>query len=105
MKSEPVAFEPVTVQNDRYRVSLEWLQEGEDGDYRKDDPTDVPLLRYDVAEQNGTDWEDLPDSSYCTDIDARIPRERQLEAAQTILDILTTEGASKRLMERVSWIH
>ena len=60
----------------------EWIDIGEgwSGDYNPDDPTDTPLLRFDVLELTKVEglfsdspeleWEVLDDASYCTQMPA-----------------------------------
>jgi hypothetical protein len=94
---------------DRFQASLEWIGEGEDGDYRPDDPTDRPILRFDVSQinENG-EWEDVPDTSYCMQLDARAPRAvRELAANLVLKTVEETDAAGlslKRVCERLSWM-
>jgi hypothetical protein len=99
----------IIVTGDSFRASLEWIGEGEAGDYRPDHPTDRPLLRFDVAQmdENG-DWEDVPDTSYCMQIDARLPRAVRELAANLVLKTVEEAHAAglslKRVCERLSWM-
>ncbi|WP_114947641.1 hypothetical protein [Microvirga calopogonii] len=94
---------------DTFQASLEWIGEGEDGDYRPADPNDRPILRFDVSQKgdNG-EWEDVPDSSYCTQLDARLPRPVRELAASLILKSVEEAHAAglslKRVCERLSWM-
>jgi hypothetical protein len=108
-------------------VSLGYIGEGNEGDYDEDDPDDVPLCRFDLyrrfhegADQQkvehlcGTDsyedgeWMEVRDGSYCTQLDARLPKKLLKQAAQFILDqvsdALKNYKHEKRLYERLSWI-
>jgi hypothetical protein len=99
----------IVATGDRFQASLEWIGEGEDGDYRPDDPNDRPLLRFDVAQkdENGA-WEDVPDTSYCMQIDARLPRAVRELAANLVLKTVEDAHAAglslKRVCKRLSWM-
>jgi hypothetical protein len=99
----------VVATGDKFRASLEWIGEGEDGDYRPQDPNDRPILRFDVSQkdENG-EWEDVPDSSYCMQLDARLPRATRELAANLILRTVEEAHAAglslKRVCERLSWM-
>ncbi|MDG2571151.1 hypothetical protein P7L87_26720, partial [Vibrio parahaemolyticus] len=99
----------IVATGESFRASLEWIGEGEDGDYRPADPNDRPILRFDVSQEgeNG-EWEDVPDSSYCTQLDARLPRPIRELAASLILKTVEEAHAAglslKRVCERLSWM-
>ena len=64
-------------------VELHWdCAEGVSGDFDEDDPTDEPLLRFDVVYKD----EQVDDASYCTNL--RIDDDRKLlrKAVETILE-------------------
>lgn len=58
------------------KVVLGWIGEGKSGDFDPNDPTDIPLLRFDIythhslnypfSENNGKKWHPVNDASYCT---------------------------------------
>lgn len=90
--------------------------EGIDGDYRIDDPEDVPLMRFCVERRYKRRWVFCDDSSYCTQIDARLSTKEHerlaefilaevYESALSITDDPERNRACKRLAERLSWIN
>ena len=91
-----------------FAVSVEWIGEGDDGDWDPMTPRDHPLLRYDAQRNTGivdNQWEDLDDGSYCTQVQAYAP-DAVLEALPRYLATrLDAEGGAhpKRLMEKLSW--
>jgi hypothetical protein len=94
---------------DRFQASLEWIGEGEDGDFHPENPNDRPILRFDVSQKGDSgEWEDVPDSSYCTQLDARLPRPTRELAANLILKTVEEAHAAglslKRICERLSWM-
>ncbi|QRM34779.1 hypothetical protein [Microvirga sp. VF16] len=99
----------IVATGEKFQASLEWIGEGEDGDYRPDDPNDRLILRFDVS-QKGDDgkWEDVPDSSYCMQLDARLPRPIRELAANLVLKAVEEAHAAglsiKRVCERLSWM-
>ena len=79
------AFKSILIKSKQIKglsVELHWdCYEGVCGDYNEDDPTDEPLLRFDVL-YNG---EQLEDSSYCTNLRADDDRALLTRAVQAIL--------------------
>jgi hypothetical protein len=79
------AFKNIWIKSKQYKglsVDLHWdCSEGVSGEYDEDDPTDEPLLRFDVL------WNDeqLPDSSYCTNLRADDNRKLLRQATEAIL--------------------
>jgi hypothetical protein len=129
-----VNFEEITLisEDGRVKVVLEWIGEGNDGDYQEDDPEDEPLLRFsvyrhyepgenleedqyflddwnDVGWCEGDDgWRPVSDGSYCTALAATLPRADLLMAAKHILATIEGDISSrhrcKGLMEELSWL-
>jgi len=102
-----IEFEEISVvsKDGLVKVTLDWLGEGNDGDYQENDPEDAPLLRYDVyrlqkpgdemdsfflddtspvSDPNG-EWRPVADGSYCTLLRADDPKDHLILAAQDIL--------------------
>jgi len=79
------AFENIEIKSKTHKglsVELHWdCYEGVCGDYNDEDPTDEPLLRFDVM-YNG---EQLEDSSYCTNLRVDDDRKLLTRAVEAIL--------------------
>ena len=79
------AFKSIWIKSKQYKglsVELHWdCREGVSGDFDDDDPTDEPLLRFDVMFKD----EQLPDSSYCTNLRTDDDRKLLTKAVETIL--------------------
>ena len=94
----------------RGNIRFEWvnLDEGNNGDYDPDDPEDVNLLRFDGYRKFGKDWEEIGDSSYCTQMPASTPLPILRSALEHIMesaaDHILSDGRAKRIMEELSWI-
>jgi len=108
-------------------VELEYLDEGNSGDYDETDPDDVPLVRFslyrlyvdgvdndkfadvcDTCDYDPFEWGAVRDGSYCTSIDARSSKEDLEKHGKEILahvyDGLKNLTREKRLYEKLSWI-
>jgi len=108
-------------------VDLEWIGEGNCGEYNPEDPEDQPLIRYslyrkfhmnqdpdeianvcDVDVYEEGEWMAVEDGSYCTQLVATAPKEQLEAAAKFILEQVEDElrdfQREKRLYERLSWI-
>jgi hypothetical protein len=86
------------------KVELEWIGEGWEGDYDPTDPDDKRLLRFSVARFIDGEWQDVDDSSYCTQIPADAGDEVIYRALAHIESMLPEDGSIKKLCERLSWI-
>lgn len=78
-----VVFQSVVAEHDSIKVVLEHIDEGLNGDFDPEDPTDVPLIRFTIYK----DGEQVDDASYCTTISIHEDREKLKKIA---LDILGT---------------
>jgi hypothetical protein len=100
-------FKDITVSERGVLVGIEYIGEGECGDYNPADPDDKPLVRFWVSRKVGRRWEFVEDSSYCTGIPATTPRSQLRLHAERILSIVGDDvrnGESiKRTCERLSW--
>jgi hypothetical protein len=97
-------------------VSLNWdCFEGNEGDFDAEDPQDEPLLRFDVSMRLGSRglYQELQDSSFCTQLTAYDDRKLLTKAAQVILkeaeeNCTVKRGVFeyhwKRIMEGLSWM-
>ena len=92
---------------DNTRVDLEWIGEGYSGEYDEDDPLDEKLMRFDVfrRESEDAEWEEVPDSSYCTQLPDSLSDELKQKALERIMDdVYGYTGSIKRRCEELSWI-
>lgn len=95
-----------TARNENFIVELSWIGEGRDGDYDKEDPDDVPLLRMDVTRADG---EEMDRASYCTAIPASCGSERAQQLVGELLaavnDGLASDSLSGgRFVAGLSWM-
>ena len=113
IKKAETDFEEVVVEDEiegRVRVALEYIGEGYSGDFDDEDEEDMPLIRFTVYEREfGIEiWEQVDDSSYCTQIPITTPREQLEGIARSILaeveDPILRGYSIKKLCERLSWI-
>jgi len=96
-------------------VSLSWdCMEGIQGDFNPKDKNDFPLLRFDISKtKRRNEFEELQDSSFCTQLAAFEDRKILTKAARCILkeaenNCSVTKGGFyyqwKRIMEGFSWL-
>jgi hypothetical protein len=93
----------VSAEENGIRVELEWIGEGNCGDYNEDDPEDEPLLRFTFLEFKDGDWQQIDDCSYCTQLRADLPDNLKIKALQVLLANFPNFGR-KKVCERLSWI-
>ena len=92
------------------RVTLKWIGEGWSGDYDPNDKEDEPLMRFCVERKVAQRWEAVDGASYCTRIPADISKERKIDLAQKIMDMIYAAVKSpgrlspKKISESLSWI-
>lgn len=84
-----IEFEDIEVENGRFLLTLEYIGEGFNGDYDKNDEKDVRLLRYTLNEKIDGKWEEVNDGSACTLLHAEERREYLELAAIGMLDYIT----------------
>jgi len=92
-----------------FRVELESIGEGYNGDFDPSDPNDVELLRFSVDQREtlDDDWTGVENASYCTELPADIDDETAEKALTNIIDAAgdaLREGTHKRLCEKLSWM-
>jgi len=87
------------------RVVIEWIGEGWNGDYDEEDIHDEPLLRFDVQDKINGEWETLDNGSYCTAVNARLPKRFWKKMAEYIVRQVQGESYIKRICEDLSWIN
>jgi len=85
------------------------------GDFDEEDKNDVPLLRFDISKKfSKSEYAELQDNSFCTQLTALDDRKLLTKAAQVILkeaeencSVLSNglfEYHWKRAMEQLSWM-
>ncbi len=106
------------IHDDTIKVVLRNIGEGWCGDYNENDPDDEELLRFDVyimtegyVSEDFDGWEEMEDSSYCTQIPACTPRDVLEEKIKIIFEryrdmvVDYRLGTSvKKLGEELSWL-
>lgn len=88
-----------TLHRGNMTVTWEHVGEGMSGDYRLDDPDDVPLYRFYVS----IDGEDMDDGSYCTLMPVDTPGPILRRALRVIADT-AAKPSPKRELENLSWM-
>lgn len=91
------------------RVSLhDETNEGWNGDYDPNDPTDTLLLRFDVDHMVDGDWEPVDNGSMCTGLPASLSSDKADMALRIIMnevgDPVRAGYSIKKTCERLSWI-
>lgn len=99
MSGYPETFAEISEKRGNLEAIWEWIGEGWDGDYDKDDPDDTPLLRFSVMK----DGEQLDDASYCTRMPIDSPEWMLRRALEILLDVAESETSPKRRFEELSW--
>tara|TARA_Y100000310_G_C20578932_1_gene761966 strand:+ start:833 stop:1198 length:366 start_codon:yes stop_codon:yes gene_type:complete len=92
-----------------FRVELESIGEGYNGDFDPSDPDDVELLRFSVDQREtlDDDWTGVENSSYCTELPVDIDDTIAEKALTHIINVAgdaLREGTHKRLCGELSWI-
>ncbi|GAF94624.1 unnamed protein product [marine sediment metagenome] len=102
------AVSDATYQTKKLRVDFCDIGEGVQGDYNPDDPTDLPLLRFDVYKKVCGKWEALDNGSYCTTNTVFTPVKSIKSMLRTIhremSDVLDGGYSGKKTAEGLSWI-
>ena len=92
-------------------LTFEWIGEGCCGDYSPADPEDLPLMRFGLYFRTADGMEEVPHTSYCTNVNAALPKNKLLPLAHFILNQFEAayDGSPfenynpKRLAEKLSW--
>ena len=93
-----------------HSIKVEWSELGEGicGDYNPEDPDDVELLRFDISQWIDDHWEDVEDSSYCTQVPVSATPEQRTAGLAMIMNAVYERASSgqsiKKLCEELSWI-
>lgn len=99
-------FSPLRKEGKRFAVTIEWIGEGQDGEYNVNNIYDQRLLRFSV-QKRGEDggWEDLDDASYCTQIPVSAKPSENIAALDYLLTRIEREAGqyTKRFFESLSW--
>jgi hypothetical protein len=95
----------IRVEGPNFAVTLEYIGEGNDGDYDPSDPADQPLFRFCTQQRVDGEWEDVDSGSYCTQVPANISPDDAQKVADYLLNRLEVNGDSglKRFCEGLSW--
>lgn len=110
-----IRFEDVTViyetEHNKYRLDWVYLDEGWYGDYNPDDPTDEPLIRFDVYvwDKHYEDWNgEIDGTSYCTQntvgVGADDLRLMGLSILERFADVFDNGGSGKYCLQEASWL-
>jgi hypothetical protein len=91
-----------------FRITLEHLGEGLDGDYDPTDPSDVQLLRFTAAQLVQGEWQVVEDGSACTALPTSITMQQGLAAAEliwaTLHPLVVAHASVKSAVGRLSWL-
>lgn len=98
-------FQDFILERDNKRVVWEWIGEGWNGDYDKDNPEDVPLLRFSCREYSTRDqaWYGMNDASYCTRMPINSSLDMLARAGVIILEVIVDDVSYKKRLEELSW--
>lgn len=95
----------------RGNVQVSWVSLGESllgGDFDPAEPGDVEVLRFDVYEKIGGEWEAVDDASYCTqvpvDTDTELLKQHLLQIMNTVYDRVMRGESIKKICESLSWL-
>ena len=99
-------FETVQLIKDNVLVEIDWLEDGISGEYRVDDPNDVPMLRFTVCScpYVGTafrHWEPVSNASYVMQIPIDTPRAVLERLAQKIMDRVYDEIQARNSIKEI----
>lgn len=106
----------IRIEEEDFALTLEYIGEGNDGDYDPEDDDDKPLWRFSVDqrlkpdEDNGftritedNQWEALDNGSYCTQVPANCTPEEAQATARYLVEAIKCNGLGKRFLESLSW--
>lgn len=79
-------FEPLTLTREAVRATFRHIGEGYGGEYDPTDPSDEPLLRFDIDVLRQGGWEPVDNASYCTRLSALAAPALQRHALYLILN-------------------
>ena len=104
-------FEEITLTKGDKKVVLEWIGEGNEGDYNEDDSEDEQLIRFSCSEfvhrrEDGNlinDWDELESSSYCTQLPVGTSMKTLIRAAAEVMEAIQ-DVSYKRRLEELSWM-
>lgn len=101
--------DPILIEIGDYRLTFLDDGEGLDGRYDPNDPNDVPLMRFFLEQHGMLGWEPIENTSYCTRVNARLPRKELEFAARWILRrfrlALDSGSSAKRASAELSWVN
>ena len=93
-------------------VTLDYCNEGHDGDYNQKDPTDEPLMRFDIVQRDGEDGQfvDFDCASGCCQLNYATStlqqRQRFLEIAMCYAEeyVVKQQRAAKHVVGAITWV-
>lgn len=91
--------------NGEMKIVLEYLGEGVCGDYDPLDKEDEPLMRFTLYKMEGADWEEIDDTSYCTNINAKLPSNKLIDLTKYLFMKTCGHPYLKKICEALSWTH
>lgn len=107
IKAQDLDIQPIRYEGADFAVEVEYIGEGEDGDFDVTRPEDAPLLRFTAQRRDAEDdsWADIDDGSYCTQVPVYAPETviKALPAYLTKQLDLNGGAYPKRFLERLSW--
>lgn len=97
-------FTPLTLERDGFRVTMEHIGEGYNGEYDPEDEQDERLLRFycDTVEPVTGAWVEVEDASYCTMLPIFTPPTTLCEFMLHILDVLKSGKDVRRRLEEAT---
>lgn len=98
------AFNEVVLRVGDLQVTWEYIGEGVCGDFSADDPDDFPILRFSCHKADAAgEMQELPDSSYCTQMRIDSSLDNLVKGALTIVREIRDVNYKRRL-EELSWM-
>ena len=100
----PEDFEDFEVENKNgnRKVRWEWIGEGWNGDFDRNDIHDVPFLRFYCDKKENGEWVEMENASYYTRMPVDSPKKYLKQAAEIILKAIE-KADYKRLLQELSW--
>lgn len=96
-------YDTLAVERDGTRIVWDNIYEGVDGEYNSEDPEDENLLSFSISRRDGSRWESVDDSSYCTNIPASTEPGALIALLTQMMNRVAGEALIKRICEEMSW--
>ncbi len=103
-------FYPVEIIDRDVKIEMDYIGEGLSGDYQKDDPDDMPLLRFTVFQKELTEitWKEVEEASYCTNVPVNTSRGHLVYMLENIMiciaEDIRNEKSIKKKCQEFSWL-